>query len=385
MDGKIKLMLFRIPLYASTVSHMFSVTVTQASFFLAFPYLAVSAVRGSLWRKLPLLLPIGLWIAWIIVGSFFIPDRSHLLKQVFSWWKVLFFFFIYLAIRLGERPERLSLLAIASSVVISFYGIFQFFALGTERATGVFTNSLTYSNNLAMTAVAIMTWLLFSYKSFSKDRLPLLLALSVILMGIVAGLSRMVVYSIFLLGAILLILRYRLRAFLAITFAVVVFVLTTFNHPAFERLYNRGQGVVISNSTRVVLWKSALAMIKDHPVFGVGVHIFPRLIDSYAGGQTLDAKGHAHNAYLQAALDYGIPGFVLLIWIFLSLALLLIRHFKKTGSIWALVGLSVLSIYLLEGLTENNFGDAEVSMYFWSIQGLVTGVLESQDEKSVHG
>lgn len=385
MDGKIKLMLFRIPLYASTVSHMFSVTVTQASFFLAFPYLAVSAVRGSLWRKLPLLLPIGLWIAWIIVGSFFIPDRSHLLKQVFSWWKVLFFFFIYLAIRLGESPERLSLLAIASSVVISFYGIFQFFALGTERATGVFTNSLTYSNNLAMTAVAIMTWLLFSYKSSSKDRLPLLLALSVILMGIVAGLSRMVVYSIFLLGAILLILRYRLRAFLAITFAVVVFVLTTFNHPAFERLYNRGQGVVVSNSTRVVLWKSALAMIKDHPVFGVGVHIFPRLIDSYAGGQTLDAKGHAHNAYLQAALDYGIPGFVLLIWIFLSLALLLIRHFKKTGSIWALVGLSVLSIYLLEGLTENNFGDAEVSMYFWSIQGLVTGVLESQDEKSVHG
>ncbi len=279
----------------------------------------------------------------------------------------------------------MSLLAIASSVVISFYGIFQFFALGTERATGVFTNSLTYSNNLAMTAVAIMTWLLFSYKSSSKDRLPLLLALSVILMGIVAGLSRMVVYSIFLLGAILLILRYRLRAFLAITFAVVVFVLTTFNHPAFERLYNRGQGVVVSNSTRVVLWKSALAMIKDHPVFGVGVHIFPRLIDSYAGGQTLDAKGHAHNAYLQAALDYGIPGFVLLIWIFLSLALLLIRHFKRTGSIWALVGLSVLSIYLLEGLTENNFGDAEVSMYFWSIQGLVTGVLESQDEKSVHG
>jgi O-antigen ligase len=126
-------------------------------------------------------------------------------------------------------------------------------------------------------------------------------------------------------------------------------------------------------------------MIKGHPVFGVGVHIFPRLIDSYAGGQTLDAKGHAHNAYLQAALDYGIPGFVLLIWIFLSLALLLIRHFKRTGSIWALVGLSVLSIYLLEGLTENNFGDAEVSMYFWSIQGLVTGVLESQDEKSVHG
>lgn len=384
-DGKIKLVLFRIPLYVSTLSHMFSVTVTQGGLLLALPYVVLCAVRKKLWRYIPLLVPIGMWVSWIIFGSFFIPDQSRILKQMLSWWRMLFFFFGYLAVKMGENPRRLSLFVVASSVTVSLYGVFQFFVTGSERAVGTFSNSLTYSNNLALVAMGITSWILFSRESPQKERLYLLFALGVILAGIFVGLSRMVIYGIILLGAVLLIIRYRMRALVAVSLAILVFVFATFNHPRFQRLYNRGEGVVVSDSTRAVLWKSALSMIKDYPLFGIGVHVFPKLIDSYDGGYSLDAKGHAHNAYLQAALDYGIPGLVLLINIFFSLAVFLARFFKKTGSVWAAAGLSVLAIYLLEGLTENNFGDAEVSMCFWFIQGLITGALKVHNDESLSG
>jgi hypothetical protein len=40
-------------------------------------------------------------------------------------------------------------------------------------------------------------------------------------------------------------------------------------------------------------------------------------------------------------------------------------------------------MYMLEGLTEDNFGDAEVAMYFWFLQGLILGQIVENDEKSV--
>jgi O-antigen ligase len=124
-------------------------------------------------------------------------------------------------------------------------------------------------------------------------------------------------------------------------------------------------------------------MIKDHPVFGIGVHGFPKLIDQYAKGFPLDAKGHAHNAYLQAAINYGLPGLFLLLAVYVALALRLFQNFRKTGSIWAFAGLTILAMYMLEGLTEDNFGDAEVAMYFWFLQGLILGQIVENDEKSV--
>ncbi|MDQ2808679.1 MAG: O-antigen ligase family protein, partial [Chloroflexota bacterium] len=63
---------------------------------------------------------------------------------------------------------------------------------------------------------------------------------------------------------------------------------------------------------RVELWQRAVRMICDYPFTGIGLNTFPKIqpplypLFSFAPG-TYDLPT-AHNYYLQAALDYGIPG-----------------------------------------------------------------------------
>ena len=63
---------------------------------------------------------------------------------------------------------------------------------------------------------------------------------------------------------------------------------------------------------RVELWQRAVRMIGDYPFTGIGLNTFPKIqpalypVFSFTPG-TYDLPT-AHNFYLQAALDYGIPG-----------------------------------------------------------------------------
>lgn len=382
--NKLGYLFFKFFLYVNAASHALSVTATQISFLIALPY---TLIRASRMRRLlsdfPLLLPLGLWIGWVILGSFFIPDQTRILKQIISWWRVLFVVFGYLAIIFGENIRKLCLIVIATSVLQALYGIFQFAVMGLDRASGFFGNPLTFSNGLAMTAVGMMSWSFFNSRASLKERVGLSLAVVVLFIGITLSLSRTVIYGMILLGGILALVKYRLKGLLVMVSAVSVFILITVDKPAFERLYNRGELVTISNSTRAVLWKGAVAMIRDYPLFGIGVHVFPKLIDSYSGGYPLHTKGHAHNAYLQAALNYGIPGCFLILYVYFCLAGFLVRSWGKDRNPWALVGLSVLAMYLIEGLTENNFDDAEVVMFFWFIEGLIIGQVKIENERNL--
>jgi len=378
-------LLSRFLLYVNALSHSLSITVTQVSFLLAFPYLATKAFRRGVHKSAPLLIPFGVWIGWIVLGSFFISDYVRPIKQMLSWWHVLLFLFSYFAVRLGEDAVRLGYIAIVGSLAQSLYGIYQFVLGGADRALGISSNALTYSNGLALTAVGIVSYLLFNRNLSKRQRCILTFAGVIILTGVFCSLSRMVIYGLFLVIGSLVVFRYRLKGLLVLGSLVILFFALTFHNPRFERLYNRGYTVVISDSTRFVLWKSAIGIIKDHPMFGIGVRVFPKLVDHYAKGFPLDAKGHAHNAYLQAAINYGIPGLLLVLFVYIALALRLFRNFRKTGSAWASAGLAILVMYMLEGLTEDNFGDAEVTMYFWFLQGLILGRLVEDDEKSGSG
>ncbi|HEY9371770.1 O-antigen ligase family protein [Streptomyces sp.] len=61
---------------------------------------------------------------------------------------------------------------------------------------------------------------------------------------------------------------------------------------------------------RVLLWRDALAMVREDPVRGVGPDRFGGL--SPTAQQTLYADGKPHSAALQQAAELGVPGVVLL-------------------------------------------------------------------------
>jgi len=79
-------------------------------------------------------------------------------------------------------------------------------------------------------------------------------------------------------------------------------------------------------------------------------------------------KSHPHNAFLTVAVLHGLPALVALLLIFIQIYC---KLFKYKENFYSIVGISFITLYLMEGLTENNFGDSEVKMFFWFMMGII--------------
>jgi hypothetical protein len=63
-----------------------------------------------------------------------------------------------------------------------------------------------------------------------------------------------------------------------------------------------------STGERLAIWQSALYMLADHPLTGVGLGMFQRVYPDYMLPAFHNTQPHAHNLLLQAWLDMGVLG-----------------------------------------------------------------------------
>ena len=73
----------------------------------------------------------------------------------------------------------------------------------------------------------------------------------------------------------------------------------------------------MSAAKRVVIWRSTLEMIKDHP-FGVGFYHSESVIGNYPDPKTgiSNPERATHNTFLRVAAEIGIQGFIVYFIIF---------------------------------------------------------------------
>ncbi len=128
---------------------------------------------------------------------------------------------------------------------------------------------------------------------------------------------------------------------------------------------------------RVYMWRSGLAMWREHPLLGVGPGGVKRDYHLYALPEAVKKRtGHVHNTPLQILVERGILGLAAWCWIwvaFYARAIGLLRRLPaEARSQRALVVGSMAAItgFLVGGLSEYNFGDSEVVMVAWAIMAL---------------
>ncbi|MEE8389486.1 MAG: DUF4012 domain-containing protein, partial [Anaerolineae bacterium] len=86
---------------------------------------------------------------------------------------------------------------------------------------------------------------------------------------------------------------------------------------------------------RVEIWKRALRIIQDHPLTGIGFDaLYPVMHARYptfiiAAGSDV---AHAHNIYLQVALDLGLPGLGAFLWLLLAFGWMLFQVWRGSAS-----------------------------------------------------
>jgi O-antigen ligase len=130
------------------------------------------------------------------------------------------------------------------------------------------------------------------------------------------------------------------------------------------------------NTARLEIWRANLDIIHDHPLLGLGLgHYRGPAAPYYDRHPEADRRSHAHSNVLQVAAEGGLLGlaaFCLLFAVILRRGFGAIDSARSPGD-WATVvgGCTGMVTFLLAGLTQYNFGDAEVAIGMW----LTTAVL----------
>jgi O-antigen ligase len=119
---------------------------------------------------------------------------------------------------------------------------------------------------------------------------------------------------------------------------------------------------------RVAMWRSGLAMIADHPLLGVGPGEVRAWYQHYRRPEAVrPSTGHLHNSAVQIAAERGLPALVAWLWIWVVFFRegwrILVRAERETPLRRTLVCASLAGVagFLVAGLFEHNFGDAEVA------------------------
>jgi putative inorganic carbon (hco3(-)) transporter len=128
---------------------------------------------------------------------------------------------------------------------------------------------------------------------------------------------------------------------------------------------------------RLAMWSAGVALVREHPIAGVGPGQVKRLYPEYAPSFAVRRHtSHLHDTPLQIAVERGLVGLALWLWLFGA-------FFARAARIWrglpaaavadrALVAgcMAAIAAFLVGGLFEYNFGDTEVLLVALSVMAL---------------
>jgi len=125
---------------------------------------------------------------------------------------------------------------------------------------------------------------------------------------------------------------------------------------------------------RLDIWSRAWAMLQDMPFTGIGLNTFPLIQSQFYTGYLIGPEPHAHNLYLQTALDLGLPGLVAFIWFVTVWIVQVLRRLADepaSGYRLLLIGaLAGIVSYLAHGVMDAMMLGAKPGFVVWMLLGL---------------
>lgn len=246
---------------------------------------------------------------------------------------------------------------------------------GTALA-GIHPNELAGTLVLLLPLVAAL--ILFSARG--RALLPLAVALMALaaVVGLTASRSAALGLALAVLG--LLLLRFPKLTLVVPILLVGVSLAIWYVGPGQPLSFFLGLDGFVSGGTvedRVEVWTRAITLIQYFPFTGIGLNTFPRVVDSiypfFRAAANLPVP-HAHNLFLQVALDFGIPGLVAflgLIWV-VGKSLRdswFLANDRLTRALVAGTGSGLLA-YLGYSLTDTVALGAKPGIILWAVLGL---------------
>ncbi len=334
---------------------------------------------------------IGFFLIAATIGIFISPDKHAALGvwKAFYLEPILFFFVIHDLLRSNKATKDRIFLALGlSALLVSLFGLIQYiFDIGIpipwdieRRITGVFD----YPNALALflEPIIVISW--FQIVRMAKDSKGLQRTPKDLLFWIVvsffstvnvflaqseAGMAALIITAICILLAIKQTRRQTIATVLVL--AALAFAIPTTRNYLVQKFTFQDY----SENVRLSQWTETLNLLKDHPIFGVGLSGYPIALVPYHKATYLEIFQYPHDVLLNVWVELGLIGLIA----FFLLAIQIVRVTMKrnndrTGGACPSPSYNFLFFVFLEmtihGLVDVPYFKNDLAMLTWILLAL---------------
>jgi O-antigen ligase len=347
--------------------------------------------------------PIAAFVLVAIASDLWTVEGAPALAFATLWRPAIGFFVVAHALRLApaEWRARVPLFAAAGLALASAVGLVQYRtgidlvymmhlrpwrALvdapgvpGRFGAMGFFTSRLTFGHN-ASVLVALLAGALASSAIPRRQRWLAWGAGLLGLMAIALTFDRAAYFATAAaLAVVALSASRRARMVLAAALAAALLA-AALNGGVRGRLESTFS--TSGNRDRFFLWSEATAIIRDHPLGGIGFGNYPRVCGRYydRDNPAMTMRTWAHNLELSTLAETGPLGLLAVLAIFAAAALALLRRVGR-GSL-ALGGLAALTALFVIAQAHDVLYDSKVMYALWLALGLSLSPAEEASPRS---
>lgn len=338
----------------------------------------------------PLNLAIGAFVVWQVVSLITAVDVLYSVHEIRkSLASFVVFFLVLLTVRTRKQVDAILACLVVMAGLVSVWGIGTFLAHhGTLVNRGLRASSLMGSSQELSIYLVLIIPILLCLGFSSGDRLSRVVCLITALLSIVLLMlthtrgawvgvaAEIAVYA--------WVQRRHVFGLVAATLVVaallgVIVVRETRELTTLERWKEVNASVLEPESLRVRLqvWEKGGQAIADHPLTGLGFGKNSFYKAYYEREGWVPRAAHLHNLFLETAVEIGVPGLLILLWLFGLIVLNAWRVWRQNRCAEAgLVSLAV--ILMVTGFTISGLFDhmyvAGLAQFFWLLVALQLAV-----------
>lgn len=354
-----------------------------------FVFYIILANRISYPKNNKILIPLIIFLLYIILRYFFSSERPLAINELKRWSLSIFLMYMVSIINAKYYPTMITFFIIGSFLSV-VYGLLQHTGgvwivqvPKMERVMSMFGNPIFFAVHIINFLPIVVSRLLVSKEFFTKIVYLTILVISLVTLYFTktrAAFIALFVSSLLLIFLLIQKKKNRIK-FVVLTFAVFIcFVLAT-------------RSIWMRQQAHLLIWRDTLKMWLSSPFLGIGLGRFHVEFVNFASEQLRKIWpekqfiiNDAHNEYVQFLSENGLLGFsILLIFIYLFFATTI--KYIVTNNRQKKIILTFLLCAVTAVLTQNLFSvDLRFiisNVYLFITMGFVTGYVSEVKEKEL--
>ena len=341
-----------------------SIAVAEALFFVLLIAWVTTLVRDGTRPEAPTFFwPLVGYAGMTLVSSLFSLDR---IESLIDSRQLLLFLVVPMVYDLarGPRTKTVADVIVTVGAIAAAAGIIQYTLLHFDslrlRPHGTLGHYMTYAGTLMLVIGLAASRLIFSMRDWKWAAL----VMPALFVAVTVTLTRSAWVGVAVGVGLLFVLKdLRLTALIPV---VVALLFALAPDSVTDRIMSVSNLRDPSSRDRIAMLQTGAAMIKDHPLTGVGPNMVQRVYAQYRDPNSVQKiNPHLHNVPLQIAAERGLPALAVWIAFVVTLAIGVFRLFRTSADrTLPAAALAAIGAMLAAGIFEYNFGDSEFLMLF---------------------